>query len=62
MNVTELSLDVGGGRSLDVRLAGPEDGVVLFAHHGTPSAGRPFRPYVEAAESRGLRLVTYSRP
>ena len=28
MNVTEFSLDVGGGRSLDVRVAGPEDGVV----------------------------------
>ncbi|MEO8424242.1 MAG: alpha/beta fold hydrolase [Actinomycetota bacterium] len=62
MDVTELSLDVGGGRSLDVRTAGPEDGVVLFAHHGTPSTGRPFRPYVEAAAERGLRLVTYSRP
>jgi pimeloyl-ACP methyl ester carboxylesterase len=62
MNVTEFSLDVGGGRSLDVRVAGPEDGVVLVAHHGTPSTGRPFRPYVEAGAERGLRLVTYTRP
>ena len=62
MNVTEFSLDVGGGRSLDVRVAGPKDGVVLVAHHGTPSTGRPFRPYVEAAADRGLRLVTYTRP
>ena len=26
-----------------------EDGVPLVAHHGTPSSGRPFAPYVEAA-------------
>ena len=43
MDVTEFSLDVGDGRSLDVRVAGPEDGVALVAHHGTPSTGRPFR-------------------
>ena len=62
MSVVELSVEVDGGRSLDVRVAGPEDGVVLVAHHGTPSTGRPFTPYVEAAEERGIRLVTYSRP
>lgn len=62
MNVTELSLDVGGGRSLDVRVVGPEDGVVLISHHGTPSSGRPFAPFAEAAAERGLRLVAYSRP
>ena len=62
MDVTGFSLDVGGDRSLDVRVAGPEDGVPLVAHHGTPSTGRPFGPYVEAAAARGLRLVTYSRP
>jgi pimeloyl-ACP methyl ester carboxylesterase len=62
MNVTELSLNVSGGRSLDVRVVGPENGAVLISHHGTPSAGRPFAPYAEAAAERGLRLVTYSRP
>ena len=62
MSVVELSVEVGAGRSLTVRVAGPEDGVVLVAHHGTPSTGRPFPPYVEAAKERGIRLVTYSRP
>ncbi len=62
MNVVEFSMEVDGGRSLDVRVAGAERGVLLVAHHGTPSSGRPFAPYVEAAEERGLRLVTYSRP
>jgi pimeloyl-ACP methyl ester carboxylesterase len=62
MDVVEFSVEVGDGRSLDVRVAGPEDGVLLVAHHGTPSTGRPFPPYVEAAAERGLRLVTYPRP
>lgn len=62
MDVTELSLDMGGGRSLDVRIAGPRNGAVLVAHHGTPSTGRPFRPFVEVAGDRGVRIVTYSRP
>jgi pimeloyl-ACP methyl ester carboxylesterase len=62
MDVDTFSLEVGDGRRLDVRVAGPEDGAVLIAHHGTPSVGRPFGPYVDAAAARGLRMVTYSRP
>jgi pimeloyl-ACP methyl ester carboxylesterase len=61
MDVDTFSLEVDD-RRLDVRVAGPEDGAVLVAHHGTPSAGRPFGPYVDAAAARGLRMVTYSRP
>jgi pimeloyl-ACP methyl ester carboxylesterase len=62
MDVDAFSVEVGDGRSLDVRVAGPSDGTVLIAHHGTPSTGRPFGPYVEAAAERDLRTVTYSRP
>ena len=62
MDVDTFSVEVGEGRSLDVRVAGPSDGTLLIAHHGTPSTGRPFGPYVEAAADRGLRTVTYSRP
>lgn len=62
MDVREFSLSLEAGRSLDVRVAGAPDGVPLVAHHGTPSSGRPYPPYVEAAAERGLRLVTYSRP
>lgn len=50
------------GRSLDVRVAGPEEGEVLVFHHGTPGAGIPYAPMVEEAASRGLRTVMYSRP
>lgn len=62
MDTQELLLELAGGRSLQVRAGGPRDGIPLVAHHGTPSSGLQFRPYVEAAAERGLRLVTYSRP
>jgi pimeloyl-ACP methyl ester carboxylesterase len=53
---------VPDGRTLDVFVAGPEDGIPLVFHHGTPSAGLPFEPFVRLAADRGLRWVSYSRP
>ena len=49
------------GRQLDVLVSG-EDGLPLVLHHGTAGANTQFAPWVQAALSRGLRLVTYSRP
>jgi pimeloyl-ACP methyl ester carboxylesterase len=57
-----FSVALPDGRTLDVRVSGPQDGIPLLAHHGTPSGGMPYRPFVEAAAARGLRMVTYSRP
>ena len=62
MRVEPFTVSLPDGRALDVRVAGPEDGVPLLAHHGTPSSGVPYRPFVEAAAARGLRMVTYTRP
>jgi pimeloyl-ACP methyl ester carboxylesterase len=53
---------LSGGRVLDAYLAGPEDGTPLISHHGTPGAGLPFGPFVQAAAERGVRWVSYSRP
>jgi len=36
--------------------------VPLVVHHGTPGAGVPYEPFVQAAAQRGLRYVAYSRP
>lgn len=55
----ELRLD---GRDLEFTVSGPADGPLLVSHHGTPSAGRLFGPFVDAGAARGLRTVTYSRP
>jgi pimeloyl-ACP methyl ester carboxylesterase len=50
------------GRTIDVRVSGPENGLPLVYHHGTPGAATPLRALVTAAEQRGLLLVTASRP
>jgi pimeloyl-ACP methyl ester carboxylesterase len=50
------------GRSLDVEVSGPEDGVPLLFHHGTPGSVRQLRRWQRATAGRSLRLVTWSRP
>jgi pimeloyl-ACP methyl ester carboxylesterase len=47
---------------LDVLVAGPDDGVPLVFHHGTPSGLVPFQPLFTAAAARGLRVVMPARP
>jgi pimeloyl-ACP methyl ester carboxylesterase len=62
--VTDLGDHVllSDGRRLDVHVSGPEDGLPLLFHHGTPAAATPLRFLERAAHARGLRLVTTSRP
>jgi pimeloyl-ACP methyl ester carboxylesterase len=55
-------IDLGDGRRLAVRVSGPTDGMPLVFHHGTPGAATAIRALERAAHSRGLRLVTTSRP
>lgn len=54
-------IEVGGGRALEVRLSGPNEGLPLVFHHGTPSAGSEARDLERAAQARGLRLVCATR-
>jgi len=55
-------INLPDGRHLDVNVSGPEDGIPLVFHHGTPGSVRQFRGIQRAAHERGLRLVTFSRP
>jgi pimeloyl-ACP methyl ester carboxylesterase len=55
-------LELPDGRRLDIRVSGPDDGLVLVFHHGTPGSAVPIRALERAAHARGLRLVTTSRP
>jgi pimeloyl-ACP methyl ester carboxylesterase len=50
------------GRKLEFWQVGPEDGLPLLYHGGTPSAAVPFDTRDRAATAAGLRLITYSRP
>ena len=52
----------GDGRSLDVLVAGPADGLPVLFHHGTPGGVALYQPMLDAAAERGLRLVQYGRP
>jgi pimeloyl-ACP methyl ester carboxylesterase len=50
------------GRDLEVEVSGPDGAPVLVFHHGTPGGSEQMRAMARAAEARGLRLVTWSRP
>ena len=53
MTIIELS----DGRSLDVDVSGPEDGMPLVFHHGTPGSVRQFRAIQRAALQHGVLLM-----
>jgi pimeloyl-ACP methyl ester carboxylesterase len=58
--VREL-VDLPDGRVLEIAVSGPEDGLPVLWHHGTPGCARQGSHLRKATGERGLRLVTYSR-
>ena len=56
------TVGVPGGRSVEVALAGPDEGLPLVLHNGTPGGPVAWPPMAEAARVRGLRLVMPARP
>ena len=61
-SVERFQVSLRSGGVLDVATAGPKDATPLVFHHGTPDSLILFEPFIEAAVSRGLRYVSYSRP
>jgi pimeloyl-ACP methyl ester carboxylesterase len=59
---TRSTVTAADGRTLEIAVAGPEDGTPLFVLHGTPGAAGLFGPSIAKAAERGLRSVAYSRP
>jgi pimeloyl-ACP methyl ester carboxylesterase len=57
-----LTVAVSGDRVLEVLVSGPDDGLPLVLHTGTPSGLVEFGPITDAASARGLRTVLYTRP
>jgi pimeloyl-ACP methyl ester carboxylesterase len=49
------------GRTLHIEVSGPESGLPLIFHHGTPGSVLRFTGFQHAVHERGLRLVRYSR-
>ncbi|MFJ4971368.1 alpha/beta fold hydrolase [Streptomyces sp. NPDC088755] len=66
MRVRESDLRLDDGRGLHVYDTGdddaPDDGLVVFWHHGTPNTGSPPAPLFPAAAALGIRWVSYDRP
>src|SRR5215469_16689358 len=60
-NYERLTVQASGGM-LEVLVSGPEDGLALVFHTGTPSGLVGSGPVAEAASARGLRTVLYARP
>jgi pimeloyl-ACP methyl ester carboxylesterase len=50
------------GRTMEVLIAGPPDGLPLVMHHGTPSGPVAWPPTIDAAKVRGLRVILPVRP
>src|ERR1700730_17234968 len=50
------------GRKLCVRVGGGECERSVLVMHGMPGCGLLYRPWVEDAAARGIRLVSYDRP
>lgn len=55
-------LATADGRQLEVLSTGPEDGLVLLFHNGTPGGLVASPDMAAAAAGRGLRTVMYARP
>jgi pimeloyl-ACP methyl ester carboxylesterase len=57
-----FTIAVPDGRQVEVLAAGPESGLPLVMHNGTPVGLAAYPPMVEAAAQRGLRTVMCARP
>jgi pimeloyl-ACP methyl ester carboxylesterase len=62
MTAETLTVYLADGRQLEVLAAGPETGLPLVMHNGTPVGLAAYQPMTEAAAARGLRLVICARP
>jgi pimeloyl-ACP methyl ester carboxylesterase len=61
-SVERRTIDVPGGRKVEVLLAGPDDGLPLVLHNGTPGGLVAWPEAVEAARVRGMRTIMPARP
>ncbi|HVC23074.1 MAG TPA: alpha/beta hydrolase [Candidatus Dormibacteraeota bacterium] len=50
------------GRTLCVELGGDPKGTPVLVHGGTPNSRHLFTKWLDDAERRGLRLISYDRP
>jgi pimeloyl-ACP methyl ester carboxylesterase len=61
MPIRNFTVEAGGHRRLEALEAGSSQGVPILIHHGTPGCGALPTSAMAEAESRGWRLITFSR-
>jgi pimeloyl-ACP methyl ester carboxylesterase len=60
-NMTVM-VETADWRTLEVLTSGPDDGLPLLFHWGTPQGAVPFGILERPAVARNLRVISYSRP
>ena len=62
MNVNDRIVSLKDGRKIQLVEAGQPDGIPVLVQNGTPGSGLLYHRWIEDAESRGIRLISYDRP
>ncbi len=62
MDTQSHTISTEDGRSLRIIEAGLCDGTPVLVHNGTPGSRLLYQPWVNDAEVRGIRLISYDRP
>ena len=62
MNVNNRIISLKDGRNVQVVETGQPDGIPVLVHNGTPGSRSLYHRWIEDAELRGIRLISYDRP
>lgn len=62
MNARSRIIATEDGRSIRITEAGQPDGIPVLALRGTPQSRHLYHPWIDDAQSRGIRLIGYERP
>lgn len=62
MNDSIYSVSTESGREIRVMVSGQPAGVPILVQHGSPGSALLYPPWVEDAQRRGIRLISYERP
>jgi pimeloyl-ACP methyl ester carboxylesterase len=62
MNASHRAISTEVGRKIRILEAGHPDGVPILVLRGTPQSRLLYNRWVEDAQSRGIRLMSYERP
>ena len=62
MDPKNHTITISDGRQIQIIEAGQPDGIPILVHNGTPGSRLLNPPWIEDAETRGIRLISYDRP